>query len=90
MRIFNHKTSQREFGPPINPHIVTMVTCRLEIFHLYSGPVIRLYIRHLSQPTFCGGWPLKSCTHTGIYPSVSGPSAVKRKPRKVPNKYDGL
>ena len=33
---------------------------------------------------FTVGWPLKSCTHTGIYPSVGGPSAVKRKPRKVP------
>ena len=33
---------------------------------------------------FTVGWPLKSCTHTGIFPSVSGPSAVKRKPRKVP------
>ena len=39
---------------------------------------------HLSQPTFYGGWPIKSCTHTGIFPSVSGPSAVKRKLRKVP------
>ena len=42
------------------------------------------HIRHLSQPTFYGGWPLKSCTHTGIFPSVSGHPAVKRKPRKVP------
>ena len=33
---------------------------------------------------FTMGWPLKSCTHTGIFPSVSGPSAVKRKLRKVP------
>ena len=30
------------------------------------------------------GWPLKSCTHTGIFPSVSGPSAIRRKSRKVP------
>ena len=35
-------------------------------------------------PRFTVGWPLKSCTHTGIFPSVSGSSAVKRKPRKVP------
>ena len=36
---------------------------------------------------FVVGTPLKSCTHTGIliFPSVSGSSAVKRKPRKVPN-----
>ena len=33
---------------------------------------------------FVVGWPLKSCTHTVIFPSVSGSSAVKRKPRKVP------
>ena len=33
---------------------------------------------------FTVGWPLKSCTHTGIFPSVSGHPAVKRKPRKVP------
>ena len=32
---------------------------------------------------FMVGWPLKSCTHTGIFPSVSGPSAVKNKLRKV-------
>ena len=41
-------------------------------------------IRHLSQPTFTVGWPLKSCTHTGIFPSVSGHPTEKRKPRKVP------
>ena len=34
---------------------------------------------------FTVGWPLKSCTHTGIFPSVSGHPTVKRKPRKVPN-----
>ena len=38
---------------------------------------------------FTVGWPLKSCTHTGIFPSVSGPSAVKCKPRKVPNSAQG-
>ena len=31
------------------------------------------------------GWPLKSCTHTGIFPSVSGHPAVKRKPAKGAN-----
>ena len=30
------------------------------------------------------GWPLKSCTHTGIFPSVSGHPTVKRRLRKVP------
>ena len=29
---------------------------------------------------FVVGWPLKSCTHTGVFPSVSGHPAVKRKP----------
>ena len=29
---------------------------------------------------FTVGWPLKSCIHTGIFPSVSDRSAVKRKP----------
>ena len=40
--------------------------------------------RHLSQPTFCGGAAAESCTHSGIFPSVSGSSAIKRKPRKLP------
>ena len=42
-------------------------------------------IRHLSQPMFYCGWPLKSCTHTGIFPSVSGHPAVKCRLRKLPN-----
>ena len=29
---------------------------------------------------FTVGWPLKSCTHTGIFPSVSGHPTVKRMP----------
>ena len=31
------------------------------------------------------GWPLKSCTHTGIFPSVSGHPTVQRRLQKVPN-----
>ena len=37
---------------------------------------------------FTVGWPLKSYTHTGIFPSVSGSSAIKRKLRKVLNHRD--
>ena len=33
---------------------------------------------------FTVGTPLKSCTHTGIFPSVSGHPTVKRRLRKVP------
>ena len=33
---------------------------------------------------FVVGWPLKSCSHSGIFPSVIGSSTVKRKSRKVP------
>ena len=34
---------------------------------------------------FTVGWPLlKSCTHTGIFPSVSGHPIAKRRLRKVP------
>ena len=40
--------------------------------------------RHLRSLRFTVGWPLMSCTHTGISPSVSGHPTVKRRLRNVP------
>ena len=57
---------------------------RLICFLLYRLTPFVHSIGSFRSLRFTVGWPLKSCAHTVIFPSVSGPSAVRRKPRKVP------
>ena len=54
--------------------------------YLIYNPLVTLLIGTFRSLRFTVGWPLKSCTHTGIFPCVSGHPTVKRKPRKVPTK----
>ena len=55
----------------------------------FHCPARHLLLCTFRSRRFTVGWPLKSCTHTGKYPPVSGPSAVKRNPRNVSNVTQG-
>ena len=56
-----------------------------DIWHLTAAAMI-IKLCTFRSLRFTVGWPLrKSCAHTGIFLSVSGHPAVKRKLRKVPN-----
>ena len=62
-----------------------VVVCTVLLHDQITLRMKTLIIGTFRSLRFTVGWPLKSCTHTVIFPSVSGHPTVKRKPRKVPN-----